>query len=96
MKPEQNKSELPGEIDNPLLQANFDQRDQELQKPDGFRASFNRFEPINLSQAWSLWLTGCRKDDLFGLNPATGWLLTLILVVSLGLIALQMGIPGFP
>jgi hypothetical protein len=32
-------------------QSAFDVRDQELQKPVVFRASFNRFEHINLSQA---------------------------------------------
>ena len=79
---------------NPLIQSRFDVRDLELQKPIVFRASFNRFEPINLSQAWSLWVTGCRNDGLFGLNPAIGWLLTLSMISGLLLIALQQASRG--
>ena len=91
----QEKNEL-NSTDDRSRQSTFDVRDRELQKPDVFRASFNRFEPINLSQAWSLWLTGCRSDALFGLNPATGWLITLIVIASLSLVAIQQVVPGFP
>ena len=80
--------------DNPLIQSRFDVRDLELQKPIVFRASFNRFEPINLSQAWSLWVTGCRNDGLFGVNPTTGWLLTLSVISGLLLIAAQQASLG--
>jgi len=79
-----------------MCTADFDARDLELQKPDVFRSSFNRFEPINLSQAWSLWIMGGRNDARFGLNPATGWLITLILIASLALVAVQQVSPGFP
>jgi hypothetical protein len=72
-----------------LTESDFDVRDQELQKPIVFRASFNRFEHINLSQAWSLWLSGCRDDGLLGVNPASGWFLTLCLLSALVLIALE-------
>lgn len=80
---------------NPLEnQSEFDVRDRELQKPMVFRASFNRFEHINLSQAWSLWVTGCRDDGLFGINPATGWFFSLSLLTAVILIALeQIAIP---
>ena len=76
-------------IRNQLIHSVFDARDQELEKPVVFRASFNRFEPVNLSQAWSLWVTGCRNDALFGLNPAVGWFVTASLIAGLTLIALQ-------
>jgi hypothetical protein len=42
-----------------------------------FTSSFNRFQLINSTQAWSLFLTGCQKDDSFGKNPMTGKYLTV-------------------
>ena len=87
----QNKGEeLSSELqNNPLIQSSFDVRDLELQKPVVFQASFNRFEHMNLSQAWSLWLTGCRTDDLFGLQSLSGRMLTLLVLTILLLIAQQ-------
>lgn len=67
----------------------FDVRDTELQKPIVFRASFNRFEHINLSQAWSLWITGCRDDGVFGVTSAGGWFWTLSLISALVLITVE-------
>ncbi len=70
----------------PIHPPAFDIRDTELQKPIVFRASFNRFERINLSQSWSLWVTGCRDDGLFGVTAAGGWFWTLSLISALVLI----------
>ncbi len=72
-----------------INQSNFDVRDTELQKPIVFRASFNRFEHINVSQAWSLWVTGCRDDGVFGVTSAVGWFLTLSLISALILITIE-------
>ncbi|ESA37769.1 hypothetical protein N836_35225 [Leptolyngbya sp. Heron Island J] len=72
-----------------INQSNFDVRDTELQKPIVFRASFNRFEHINLSQAWSLWVTGCQDDGVFGVTSAVGWFLTLSLISALILITIE-------
>ncbi len=69
--------------------SDFDVRDTELQKPVAFRASFNHFEHINLSQAWSLWVTGCRDDGVFGITSAGGWFWTLSLISALVLIAVE-------
>lgn len=41
-----------------------------------FTSSFNQFQLINSTQAWSLFLTGCKKDDSFGKNPMIGKYLT--------------------
>jgi len=37
-----------------------------------FTSSFNQFKSINSTQAWSLFLTGCKKDDSLGKNPMIG------------------------
>ncbi len=73
----------------PSPAAEFDVRDLELTKPTVFRASVNRFEHLNLSQAWSLWLTGGRDDGLFGIRPSMGWLLTGVMLAIVMLIALE-------
>jgi len=73
----------------PEIPPDFDIRDRELRRPNVFRASFNRFERINMTQAWSLLLTACRDDSLLGLNPATGWFFSLSLVAAVVLIVLQ-------
>lgn len=67
----------------------FDVRDAELQKPIVFRASFNHFETINLSQAWSLWVTGCRDDGVFGMTSTAGWFWTLSLISALSLMIIE-------
>ncbi len=72
-----------------ISQSDFDVRDTELQKPIVFRASFNHFEHINVSQAWSLWVTGCRDDGVFGVTSAWGWFLTLSVISALTLITIE-------
>ncbi|WP_103669985.1 hypothetical protein [Pseudanabaena sp. BC1403] len=52
-----------------------------------FRSSFNRFQTINATQAWSLFLTVCKKDDALGKNPMIGRYLT---VAILGAIIAQI------
>lgn len=52
-----------------------------------FRSSFNRFQTINATQAWSLFLTVCKKDDALGKNPMIGKYLT---VAILGAIIAQI------
>lgn len=52
-----------------------------------FTSSFNRFQPINSTQAWSLFVTGCKKDDSFGKNPMIGKYIT---VAILGAIVAQI------
>ena len=69
--------------------SDFVVRDAELQKPIVFRASFNHFETVNLSQAWSLWVTGCRDDGIFGVTAAAGWFWTLSLISALVLMTIE-------
>jgi hypothetical protein len=45
-----------------------------------FTSSFNRFQTINATQAWSLFLTVCKKDDSFGKNPMIGKYVTVALL----------------
>jgi hypothetical protein len=45
-----------------------------------FTSSFNRFQTINATQAWSLFLTVCKKDDSFGENPMIGKYVTVALL----------------
>ncbi len=45
-----------------------------------FTSSFNKFQTINATQAWSIFLTGCKKDDLFGESPMVGKYLTVTIL----------------
>jgi hypothetical protein len=45
-----------------------------------FTSSFNRFQTINATQAWSLFLTVCKKDDSLGKNPMIGKYVTVALL----------------
>ncbi|OIP73517.1 MAG: hypothetical protein AUK48_09790 [Oscillatoriales cyanobacterium CG2_30_44_21] len=45
-----------------------------------FTASFNKFQKINATQAWSLFLTGCKNDDSLGKNPMMGRYLTVAIL----------------
>ena len=47
-----------------------------------FTSNFNKFQSINATQAWSLFLTGCKKDDSFGKNPMIGKYLTVAILGS--------------
>ncbi len=42
-----------------------------------FTPSFNQFQTINATQAWSLFLTVCKKDDSLGKNPMIGKYVTV-------------------
>ena len=52
-----------------------------------FTSRFNRFQSINSTQAWSLFLTVCKKDDSLGKNPMIGKYVT---VTILGAIVAQI------
>jgi len=45
-----------------------------------FTANFNKFQPINSTQAWSLFLTGCKNDNSLGKNPMIGKYLTVAIL----------------
>ncbi|MFM7887650.1 MAG: hypothetical protein ACKPCM_13380 [Pseudanabaena sp.] len=45
-----------------------------------FTKNFNKFQAINVTQAWSLFLTGCKKDDSLGKNPMIGKYVTVAIL----------------
>jgi hypothetical protein len=57
----------------------FDYRDSSLFGSVVFRPTFNTFELINPTQAWSLLFTGGREDKTLGLNPKVGRRFTTLL-----------------
>lgn len=48
-----------------------------LLNPVVFRSSFNHFEKINATQAWSLFFTGGKEDKALGLSSTIGRFSTL-------------------
>ncbi len=62
------------------MTTDFDYRVPELFGPVVFRPSFNNFEPINETQAWSLFFTASREDKILGFNGETGRFFTYSLV----------------
>lgn len=45
-----------------------------------FTPSFNRFQTINSTQAWSLFLSACKTDDSLGKNPIIGKYVTVAIL----------------
>jgi hypothetical protein len=45
-----------------------------------FTSSFNRFQTINATQAWSLFLTLCKTDTSLGKNPMIGKYVTVAIL----------------
>jgi hypothetical protein len=45
-----------------------------------FRSTFNKFEPIDGNQAWSLFFTGGNEDKTLGFNPEAGRFFTNVLI----------------
>ncbi len=66
----------------------FDYRAPELFGPVVFRPSFNKFEPINETQAWSLFFTASREDKILGFNGETGRFFTYSLLALIVVSAL--------
>ena len=58
----------------------LDFRSPELFGPVVFRPSFNSFEIINETQAWSLFFTASQEDKKLGFNGETGRFFTYSLV----------------
>jgi hypothetical protein len=62
------------------MTSDFDFSSTDLFGPVIFRPSFNRAEPINANQAWSLLLTAGQEDKQLGFNAEAGHLFTNLLV----------------
>lgn len=54
------------------MKTDLEFRDRSLFGPTVFRSTFNSFEPLNATQAWSLFFTASREDKALGFNPEIG------------------------
>jgi hypothetical protein len=63
---------------------------KDLFAPVVFRSDFNKFEPINSNQAWSLFFTAGNEDKQLGFNPEVGRFFTNILI-GIGVVGIIAG-----
>ena len=54
------------------MRTDFEFRNPALLGPVVFRPSFNQFETITATQAWSLFFTASQEDNVLGYNPEIG------------------------
>ncbi|WAS05065.1 hypothetical protein LQF76_13760 [Gloeomargaritales cyanobacterium VI4D9] len=54
------------------MRTDFEFRNPALLGPVVFRPSFNQFETITATQAWSLFFTASQEDNALGYNPEIG------------------------
>jgi hypothetical protein len=64
---------------------------KDLFAPVVFRSDFNKFQPINANQAWSLFLTAGKEDEELGSNPEVGRFFTNLLI-ALGVVGSIWGL----
>jgi len=62
------------------MKSDFDFRDPSLFGPVVFRPSFNNFEAISATQAWSLFFTASQEDKALGLGSEAGRFFTNTLI----------------
>lgn len=62
------------------MTTDLDFKSPELFGPVIFRPTFNNFETLNLTQAWSLFFTAGREDKALGFSPEVGLFFTNILL----------------
>lgn len=55
---------------------------KDLFAPVVFRSDFNKFEPINANQAWSLFFTAGNEDKELGFEPEVGRFFTNLLIAA--------------
>ncbi|PMB01414.1 hypothetical protein CEN49_27665 [Fischerella thermalis CCMEE 5273] len=63
-----------------LMRTNVGLTNPSLLNPVVFRSSFNHFEEINATQAWSLFFTGGKEDKALGLSSTIGRFFNLSLI----------------
>ncbi|MER3495274.1 MAG: hypothetical protein C4323_25840 [Mastigocladus sp. ERB_26_2] len=63
-----------------LMRTNVGLTNPSLLNPVVFRSSFNHFEKINATQAWSLFFTGGKEDKALGLSSTIGRFFNLSLI----------------
>ncbi|MBD2093102.1 hypothetical protein H6F67_24965 [Microcoleus sp. FACHB-1515] len=70
------------------MRTDLDFRDRSLFGSVVFRSTFNRFEPITATQAWSLFFTASREDKALGFNPELGRFFNYLLlaIVTTGIL----------
>lgn len=64
------------------MRTDFDYPNKDLLGPVVFRPSFNKFETINVNQAWSLFFTAGREDKALGQEIELGRFMTNLLIAS--------------
>jgi hypothetical protein len=65
------------------MNADFDIfQNKDLFAPVIFRSDFNKFQPINANQAWSLLFTAGNEDKALGFNPEVGRFFTNLLIAA--------------
>ena len=64
------------------MKTKFNYSDQNQITPVIFRADFNDFATINMTQAWSLFFTGGRKVNAFNNSPEKAGFYTNLLIAT--------------
>ena len=65
------------------MNADFDIfTNKDLFAPVVFRTDFNNFQPINSTQAWSLFFTAGQEDKQLGFNPEAGRFFNYLLIAA--------------
>ncbi len=60
-----------------------------------FQQDFNAFRTINATQAWSLFFSISKQDNLLGTNPMVGNYITVGLLGALIASILEISLAGF-
>jgi hypothetical protein len=66
------------------MRTDFDFREPSLFGPVVFRPSFNNFETISVTQAWSLFFTASQEDKALGFSQEVGRFFTNALLAIAG------------
>ena len=66
------------------MKTDLDFRNPDLFGHAAFRSTFNNFENINSTQAWSLLFTAGQNDAALGINPAVGNVFNSLLLAAVG------------
>ena len=67
------------------MKTDLDFRNPDLFGHTTFRSTFNNFEDINSTQAWSLFFTAGQNDAALGFNPAVGNVFNSLVLSAVGM-----------
>jgi len=66
------------------MKTDLDFRNPDLFGHAAFRSTFNDFENINSTQAWSLFFTAGQNDAALGVTPAVGNVFNSLVLAAVG------------